>query len=1000
MIGSPDLVAFTKDTEFSEIDPLALPEELSVPMYPFTGDITPWSRMSGANFKKDFILLSEFSEQVGPQPLLTVPPETKACGTFDLNYFSLRIMSVDYQTSLASSAGCSSLKLNFVEDSKVVLGDSREGVFAYVHHLTLYDLEARGFVRPHCLAYVSSDENKIIQQFQQLSTEFTKVSECLKTGNRKNFANELEIKLRNLAYTRLMLLREIERELNNASVKCTNEGEQMLNGIPTFYRNTEDVKLKECEVEMKLQEKNRCGIQRKVEVECENENRSCITHEKDKQFGDRRKDKQDKGSCPKSLANKEQELATVEKSIQDYKSLLKQVTCYPTRKLRNSEYSPYEPDDLPHSLEIDLDDLRHDQLAGPMLECNVFPNTNTPLHSLQLINSTSSCRFDKRLKTLEELCDDYFHQQALQQLYCIERTFRGDICHIYTQQLCRNLLRNLKSTNFLFEDPCDLEEDVGLQTGIAGQHSVQQSSFLPGPSILSEPVSLESYASCVETVPIKLELPGSSRSPVVPSSVNTPSGHNLPLTPDTAPVEAEMENEGVLSALDCQENMEYVSALMKTSISSGDSIEVLGTEKSFRSQGSNLPMDIALQRPPPLSTTAALECLKQGRVPTRRTCSEDSIEVLCTTESIVPEELRASYPCAIDEESPEQENDEKDTCQIQDNKNVECVFGVGNVPGDHGGACLEEPQHFYPTVTLTPPDCPIPLIMGGSSSQYACHATESIPFSLLDEPCRTISDDLSDCFSYRSTTASTTSECPFSFCLPGNKREGGTRRRRGRVGRAALQFLRQFPFAVHAVYSLLSGRTLVVLGSEEAAVRRLVTALSVYMPHLSRYRDSIQPWTSTPLQLTDLLNWKLIGFNRMCCFTQTNLPHCLSHYSRYLSVLDVDQKTLRCPTYSGTLINLLVHPRSHFKRGNTYFLFAQSVQSKLVTRAFLLTFSRGHHTPRRSWESTWTECFLSEFHNDDKKILNYLSELIKLNFMEIPPNVLRFSYTTTSVFKL
>ncbi|XP_016135096.1 Smith-Magenis syndrome chromosomal region candidate gene 8-B protein homolog [Sinocyclocheilus grahami] len=554
MISSPDLVAFTKETYFSEIakDPSALPEELSVPMYPYTGDTTPWSTMSGANFKKDFILLSEFSEQVGPQPLLTVPPETKACGTFDLNHFSLRIMSVDYQTSLTSLAGCGSLKLNFVEDSKVVLGDSGEGAFAYVHHLMLYDLEARGFVRPLCLAYVSSEENKIIQQFQQLSAEFSKVSECLKTGNRKNFANELEIKLRDLEYTRVMLLREIEKELNNAS------------------------------------------FSRKAEVECEKGNRSCITHDRDERIGERRKSKQDKRSCPMPLANKGEELACVEKSIQEHKSLLKQISCYPTRKLRDSEYSPYEPDDLPHSFEFDLDDLRHGQLAGPMLEYNVFSCTNTPSHSLQLISSTSSCQFDKRLKTLEELCDDYFHHQALQQLYSIERTFRGDACHLYSQQLCHNHLRNLKSTNFLFEDPCDLEEEAGLQIGIAGQHSVRQPSFLPAPSILSEPASLESYVSCVEMVPIKLELGGPSQFPAVPSSLNTPSEDNLRLTSDTSLVETEMENGGVVSTSDCLENVEYVSALMKTSISSGDSIEVLGTEKSFRSQGSNIPLDTAL----------------------------------------------------------------------------------------------------------------------------------------------------------------------------------------------------------------------------------------------------------------------------------------------------------------------------------------------------------------------------------------------------------------------
>ncbi len=138
----------------------------------------------------------------------------------------------------------------------------------------------------------------------------------------------------------------------------------------------------------------------------------------------------------------------------------------------------------------------------------------------------------------------------------------------------------------------------------------------------------------------------------------------------------------------------------------------------------------------------------------------------------------------------------------------------------------------------------------------------------------------------------------------------------------------------------------------------------------------------------------------MCCFTYTNMPHCLGHYSRYLSILDVDQKTLRCPAYSGTLLSPLVEPRSHFKRGNTYFMFAQSVQSKLVATALLLTFSQGCHTPRRPRKSTWTQCFHSEIHRDDKKILNYLSELIKLHFMEVPPNCLRFSYTTNSIFKL
>ncbi|KAA0722585.1 Guanine nucleotide exchange protein smcr8b [Triplophysa tibetana] len=865
MIGSPDLVAFTKEPDYEDlpIDPLALPEELSVPSY--TGDGTPWSKMSIAEFKKDFILLAEFSEQVGPQPLLTVPHETKACGTFDLNHFSLRIMSVDYQTSLTGS-GINASKLNFVEDSKVVLGDSKEGAFSYIQHFTLYDLEARGFVRPFCLAYVSSDENKIVQQFQQLSSEFSKVSECLKTGNRKNFANELETKLRDLEYTRVVLLRETEGEnVMNSSVMCTSEREWTLNDIPTLERETENEKLKEKSLshkeEVKAQEEaghprqkvetQNCILQ--LESENPSNNRSAVLINRTKEQNDKLKNEY----CSKPLDKITEELIYVEKSIQEHKSLLKQVTSYPTRNLRDSEFSPYKPDDLPHSLEPDLHDSR--------------------------------------------------------------------------------------------------------------PHA---------PTILSGPVSLESYTSCVEMVPIKLELGGSYPSGTLSRTLIGLSGYNPPLSSEDLEEHAEIEDNGEVTAPDCAHSRD--ATVMKTSISSGDSIEVLGTEKSFRSQCSSIPSSIpstAMPKPFPTCNTAAPDGLKQARVPTGRTCSEDSIEVLSTTDSFFPEDLRASYPCAIDEESLEKDTYEKDSSQNQKDKQVECV--------------VEEP-HGCPSITLSPPDSAITF-----PSDDDCHAS-CTNISLLKEP--TVRDDLSDCISFRSITASTASDT-FSACIHGDKREGGSRQRCGRVGRAALKFLRQFPFAVHAVFSLLSGRTLVVLGSEEGTVRRLVAALSVYTPHSSSYRESVQPWISTQLQLTDLLNWKLIGFNRMCSPTP-GFPHCLGHFARYISVLDADQKTLRCPTYSGTLINHLVDPKSNIIRGSTYFLFAQSVLGKLVARAFFLTFSHSLEGGTSSCKSTQTVRSHEQLHRGDKKILHYLSELIKLHVIDVPPNVLRFSYTANSVFKL
>lgn len=68
MIGAPDVVAFTKEDDFGEVgypNPWVVPEEFSVPLFPSNNNANPWAKTSYAKFTKDFILISEFSEQVG-----------------------------------------------------------------------------------------------------------------------------------------------------------------------------------------------------------------------------------------------------------------------------------------------------------------------------------------------------------------------------------------------------------------------------------------------------------------------------------------------------------------------------------------------------------------------------------------------------------------------------------------------------------------------------------------------------------------------------------------------------------------------------------------------------------------------------------------------------------------------------------------------------------------------------------------------------------------------
>lgn len=137
---------------------------------------------------------------MGPKPVLTIPDDPKVVGSFDLNHFSVRLMSVDYQASGPAPGPPASPgpRLHFSEDSRVILGDSAEDAFAYVHHMTLYDLEARGMVRPFCVAYVSSDQTKLMENFGELSTCFSQASDSLKTGNRQAFSLELQRKLQEL----------------------------------------------------------------------------------------------------------------------------------------------------------------------------------------------------------------------------------------------------------------------------------------------------------------------------------------------------------------------------------------------------------------------------------------------------------------------------------------------------------------------------------------------------------------------------------------------------------------------------------------------------------------------------------------------------------------------------------------------------------------------------------------------------------------------------------
>ncbi|KAM8844722.1 guanine nucleotide exchange protein smcr8a [Spinachia spinachia] len=930
MIGSPDVVAFTKEDEYGQAtpDPWALPEEFSFPLHPLA-DSNPWAKTSYAKFTKDFILISEFSEQVGPQPLLTIPDEPKVCGTFDLNYFSLRIMSVDYQASFVGHPpGSGYPRLSFVEDSRVVLGDSKEGAFAYVHHLTLYDLEARGFVRPFCMAYVSADERKIMLQFQELSLRFSRASECLKAGNRREFAKELQRKLRDLEYTHSVLQREE-------------------------------------------------GLQREAGPQC-----MYSAH----------------------AVEKANELANVEKSIYEHRDLLRQISSYQHRPRRDPHAVTCqkcvteclsECEQLLHKYGklakpfryTDKPGNREDEGGGEEMDDEEDEGVQRrSSYTPQLIKAKSAKCFDKRLKTLQELCDFTFYDATVEVLRETERSFRGDLCYLHTRRLDRAVRRKLRVTNFLFEEDLgdeDEDERGTIRPFCAVNHTVDNFTLLNPPPIVLGPE------------PDVLEPPGLLDQAAV--TVHTREK-------ELGRVESHLESSLSDQTLETQGSSEETKGSFssdKSGMGFSERQQILACMKS-EAPDSDLTPDLDPERE---SSSEEMET----------TAGEDEGDMTPVSLLEVVSELEARREDDCDGETDE-------ACEMQSDLLVPldtacCMAQDGflyEASAPEAGPTVGQSSRLQTDHTLVINQEPQALLH--LQDKYAVGSPSlGSPAAGLELPVGPLADALSQtsvedgCDSAMSaSTGSDRAASPLGY--------GGvvTLRQRKKAGQGALKFVRQYPFAIQALWCLLSGRTLVVLGADERVVRRLVAALALFVPSPGKCGERVQAWLSCPFTLTDLQRWKLVGLQRMASPVGSSMLYALSRYSRYISILDADHKTLRCPSYRGHLLAKMADHRTYIRRGSTYFLHLQSALCHLAAKAFLFTFTHHLHLPVSSTEGPEVVegrrlCFLQEqlgLGEEDSHILLYLSQLITQQYLQpaggsrAAATCFSFNYTTSVLYKI
>ncbi len=98
-------------------------------------------------------------------------------------------------------------KFSLSKDTSIInYWDSSTSVAACVHHFTLYDIEARGFVRPFCLAYVSYDATKPVVFFEKIRDKFSEITDLLKRSNLNLFKRELDQRCVDLKFTREIFL--------------------------------------------------------------------------------------------------------------------------------------------------------------------------------------------------------------------------------------------------------------------------------------------------------------------------------------------------------------------------------------------------------------------------------------------------------------------------------------------------------------------------------------------------------------------------------------------------------------------------------------------------------------------------------------------------------------------------------------------------------------------------------------------------------------------------
>lgn len=567
---------------------------------------------------------------------------------------------------------------------------------------------------------------------------------------------------------------------------------------------------------------------------------------------------------------KANELANVEKSIYEHRDLLRQISSYHCRPRRD-----------PHAVTCQM------CMAECLSECealldkyaklaNPFSYTDKggkveqgrgqvhveggregaeeeeeddgvkrrPSYTPQLIKAKSAKCFDKRLKTLQELCDETFYDATVELLKETERSFRGDLCYLHTRRLDKTLRRRQRVTNFLFEEDLgDDGEDEGgaLRPLCAVNHAAANCALLNPPPIVLGPEPLDLHS---------LEPP----DPLDPASETSHTQES-----ELGLGESHLDSSPSDQTLETQESSEET----KGSFSS-DKSGLGAAEKQERSEPPDPDSDLTLD--PDQNTDQERESSSEDT-----TAGEDEgdnggdqtpvslLEVVSELEASREDDCERGSDGACEMEADLLVPIDTACCMAQEGFLYEP--SASEVDAHLGHSSHHQPTQ--PLVVNQEPQALLPLqddyAVGSPCAESPAAGLELHVGLHGDAVSRASVEDGSDC-TMSASTGSDRAASPLGY--------GGvvTLRQRKKAGQGALRFVRQYPFAIQALWCLLSGRTLVVLGADEGRVRRLVAALALFVPAPGKCGERVQAWLSCPFTLTDLQRWKLIGLQRYVDF--------------------------------------------------------------------------------------------------------------------------------------